>query len=178
MTKIYLLISLVILLFVNVCWCQCRWANWQGSFDRAGWSKCGSTTEYLTGFYRNSKSASDPIHLLDKGNCCNAPAPNQNRASTCQNANWWKQLDRFVNKCKKFRQHISSACPRHYASRRKIARGYPEVFHFLGILVSWASYGKNFRTAPSYIMLQFLDRENNDKNNTLPLGKQICSTIV
>ncbi|RMX46862.1 hypothetical protein pdam_00007652, partial [Pocillopora damicornis] len=94
MTKIYLLISLVILLFVNVCWCQCRWANWQGSFDRAGWSKCGSTTEYLTGFYRNSKSASDPIHLLDKGNCCNAPAPNQNRASTCQNANWWKQLDR------------------------------------------------------------------------------------
>ena len=142
MTKIYLLISLVILLFVNVCWCQCRWKNWQGSFDRAGWSKCGSPTEYLTGFYRNSKSASDPIHLLDKGNCCNAPAPNQNRASTCQNANWWRQLDRFVNKCKKFRQHISSACPRHYASRRKIARGYPEVFHFLGILVSWASYGK------------------------------------
>ena len=28
----------------------------------------------------------------------------------------------------------------------------------------------------SYI--QFLDRENNDKNNTLPLGKQICYTIV
>ena len=25
---------------------------------------------------------------------------------------------------------------------------------------------------------QFLDRENNDKNNTLPLGKQICFTIV
>ena len=25
---------------------------------------------------------------------------------------------------------------------------------------------------------QFLDRENNDKNNTLPLGKQISFTIV
>ena len=25
---------------------------------------------------------------------------------------------------------------------------------------------------------QFFDRENNDKNNTLPLGKQICLTIV
>ena len=25
---------------------------------------------------------------------------------------------------------------------------------------------------------QFLDRENNDKNNRLPLGKQICFTIV
>ena len=23
-----------------------------------------------------------------------------------------------------------------------------------------------------------MDRENNDKNNTLPLGKQICFTIV
>ena len=26
--------------------------------------------------------------------------------------------------------------------------------------------------------IQFLDRENNDKNNSLPLGKQICFTIV
>ena len=26
--------------------------------------------------------------------------------------------------------------------------------------------------------IQFLDRENNDKNNTLPLGKQICFTTV
>ena len=26
--------------------------------------------------------------------------------------------------------------------------------------------------------IQFLDRENNDKNNTLPSGKQICFTIV
>ena len=24
------------------------------------------------------------------------------------------------------------------------------------------------------LCIQFLDRENNDKNNTLPLGKQIC----
>ena len=28
------------------------------------------------------------------------------------------------------------------------------------------------------LTIQFLDRENNDKNNTLPLGKQICFTIV
>ena len=26
--------------------------------------------------------------------------------------------------------------------------------------------------------IQFLDREDNDKNNTLPLGKQICFTVV
>ena len=28
------------------------------------------------------------------------------------------------------------------------------------------------------LCIQFLDRENNDKNNRLPLGKQICFTIV
>ena len=28
------------------------------------------------------------------------------------------------------------------------------------------------------LCIQFLDRENNDKNNALPLGKQICCTIV
>ena len=26
------------------------------------------------------------------------------------------------------------------------------------------------------LCIQFLDRESNDKNNTLPLGKQICFT--
>ena len=28
------------------------------------------------------------------------------------------------------------------------------------------------------LYIQFLDRENNDKNNTLPLAKQICFKIV
>ena len=28
------------------------------------------------------------------------------------------------------------------------------------------------------LCIQFLNRENNDKNNALPLGKQICFTIV
>ena len=28
------------------------------------------------------------------------------------------------------------------------------------------------------LCIQLLDRENNNKNNTLPLGKQICLTIV
>ena len=28
------------------------------------------------------------------------------------------------------------------------------------------------------LCIQFLDRENNDKNNTLPLGKQICFKVV
>ena len=28
------------------------------------------------------------------------------------------------------------------------------------------------------LCIQFLNRENNDKNSTLPLGKQICFTII
>ena len=31
---------------------------------------------------------------------------------------------------------------------------------------------------PNTLWIQFLDRENNEKNNTLPLGKQICLKIV
>ena len=38
-------------------------------------------------------------------------------------------------------------------------------------------YGKISAQPHSTLCIQFLNRENNDKN-TLPLGKQICFTIV
>ena len=38
--------------------------------------------------------------------------------------------------------------------------------------------GKISAQPHSTLCIQFLDRENNDKNNTLPLGKQICFSIV
>ena len=38
--------------------------------------------------------------------------------------------------------------------------------------------GKIFAQPHTTLCIQFLDRENNDKNNTLPSGKQICFTIV
>ena len=87
---------LVTLLIADTVSSQCRTANWWKSFDRKGWSKCGATTEYVTGFYRNNKRSDDPIFLLEEAKCCKAPAPNQNRASTCKNANWWSVLDRLV----------------------------------------------------------------------------------
>ena len=37
--------------------------------------------------------------------------------------------------------------------------------------------GKTSAQPHTTLCIQFLDRENNDKNNTLPLGKQICFTI-
>ena len=41
---------------------------------------------------------------------------------------------------------------------------------------SWHQYSK-LAQHPT-LCIQFLNRENNDKNNTFPLGKQICFTIV
>ena len=38
--------------------------------------------------------------------------------------------------------------------------------------------GKISAQPHTILCIQFLDRENNDKNNRLPLGKQICFTIV
>ena len=38
--------------------------------------------------------------------------------------------------------------------------------------------GKIFAQPHTTLCIQFLDRENNDKNNTLPLRQQICLTIV
>ena len=43
------------------------------------------------------------------------------------------------------------------------------IFHFV------KKKGKIFAQPYPTKCIQFLDRENNDKNNTLPLGKQICS---
>ena len=44
----------------------------------------------------------------------------------------------------------------------------------------WRNYGIGKSPAQPHttLCIQFLDRENNDKNNTLPLGKHIFLTIV
>ena len=39
-------------------------------------------------------------------------------------------------------------------------------------------FGKISAQPHTTLCIQFLNRANNDKNNTLPLGKQICFTIV
>ena len=41
-----------------------------------------------------------------------------------------------------------------------------------------AGQGKISAQPHTTLCIQFLSRENNDKNNTFPLGKQICFTIV
>ena len=47
---------------------------------------------------------------------------------------------------------------------------YHELFSMSG--------GKISAQPHTTLCIQLLDRENNDKNNTFPLGKRICFTIV
>ena len=73
----------------------CKMANWWAGFDRKGWVKCDSSTHYITGLWRNRNGGpQEKIYLLEEAKCCPAPAPNQNKPSTCKNANWWGILDR------------------------------------------------------------------------------------
>ena len=88
--------SLVILLLLDTCNSQCRTANWWGALDSQGWAKCGDSTKYLTGLYRNdNKGSNDGVYLIEEASCCKATSPNQNQPSTCMNANWWGVLDRL-----------------------------------------------------------------------------------
>ena len=48
----------------------------------------------------------------------------------------------------------------------------------LRVTSSPSRLGKISKQRHPTLCIQFLDRENNDKNNTFPLGKQICFTIV
>ena len=48
----------------------------------------------------------------------------------------------------------------------------------LSIKVIVCLEGKISAQPHTTLCFQFLDRENNDKNNTLPLGKQICFRAV
>ena len=62
----------------------------------------------------------------------------------------------------------------------KTSEGYLKVFvvSTSADARSNAVYGKISAQPHPTLCIQFLNRENNDKNNTLPLGKQICFTIV
>ena len=53
-----------------------------------------------------------------------------------------------------------------------------ELAHRIFFLCIPEKKGKISAKPHTTLCIQFLDRENNEKNNTLPLGKQICFTIV
>ena len=71
----------------------CTMAGWWSAFDNKGSVECSSSTQYITGLWRNKQANDDKIYLLEEAKCCPAPAPNKHAPSTCQKANWWKILD-------------------------------------------------------------------------------------
>ncbi|XP_028413893.1 uncharacterized protein LOC114536743 isoform X2 [Dendronephthya gigantea] len=81
--------------YVTIPGVQSHIENWWGSFDRVGWSLCRSGT-YMTGMYRNTRSGSDPIYLLEEAKCVDAPGylyPSK-KDQDCYNHNWWGSFDR------------------------------------------------------------------------------------
>ena len=61
----------------------------------------------------------------------------------------------------------------------RILHGFLETPNFFsprGHVIT--TIGKISAQPHTTLCIQFLSRENNDKNNTFPLGKQICFTIV
>lgn len=73
---------------------QCYDANWWGSMDNEGWSKC-DTGSVLDGFkvtpLDHFPHAYGPLYFLEVGRCCKYTS---NPAGTsCTNANWWNTFD-------------------------------------------------------------------------------------
>jgi len=73
---------------------QCYDANWWGSMDNEGWSKC-DTGSVLDGFKVTPLDALPPaygpLYFLEVGRCCKYTS---NPAGTsCTNANWWNTFD-------------------------------------------------------------------------------------
>ena len=51
-------------------------------------------------------------------------------------------------------------------------------YNSMGLCGNFTFFGKISAQPQTTLCIQFLGRENNDKNNTSPLGKQICLTIA
>ena len=72
----------------------CFTANWWSSFDKVGYSSCGSSTEYLNGLYRNNnQGGNDRIGLIEEAKCCSRPRPYWNQPTQCLAADWVHSFD-------------------------------------------------------------------------------------
>ena len=71
---------------------------------------------------------------------------------------------------------------RHVIPATKSFYKYLKIFfaiHYISRMFSCESVLGKISVQPHpTLCIQFLNRENNDKNNTFPLGKQICFTMV
>jgi hypothetical protein len=72
-------------------------ADWGISFDKAGYSNCASSNDYINGLDRNTNEGSnDGIHLIEKARCCPRTYPYYNQPTQCLAADWAVSFDRYV----------------------------------------------------------------------------------
>lgn len=64
----------------------CESANWWGSFDHKGWSKC-PVNKYMQGLWRNS---CESLYCIEVARCCGIENADYAR---CAEANWWSSFD-------------------------------------------------------------------------------------
>jgi len=77
---------------------SCTMYNWWSSFDKAGWSKCGSDTRYINGLWRNDNGGSnDGIYRIEEARCCPRPRPYWNQPTGCIVGDWVNALDHTYN---------------------------------------------------------------------------------
>ncbi|XP_048576422.1 uncharacterized protein LOC5514381 [Nematostella vectensis] len=87
-------IGLALCAVMVCCDASCEMANWRSSFDKKGFSTCGSVTQYMNGLYRNKPSGYQGIFLIEQARCCARPRPYWNQATSCIMADWWSSFDR------------------------------------------------------------------------------------
>ena len=86
------LLSVLVMVDFSSCHTKCRSVPF--SKKDGGWSYC-EKTEYLTGFYRDSKQEErdDEMEFLETARCCTAPPLNGEGNQRCKSAKWWKPLN-------------------------------------------------------------------------------------
>lgn len=67
---------------------NCGWANWWSSFDYQGWSMCGDSQAFISGFWKNN---CDWIYCLEQAMCCRIGG--SKGPKDCSDRNWWSSLD-------------------------------------------------------------------------------------
>ena len=81
---------------------SCKIVNWSRSFNRYGYSNCGTYEYYMNGMWRNDNAekyygtvgAWDGINRIEWVRCCKRPMTYWNKATSCIIGDWLKALDK------------------------------------------------------------------------------------
>jgi len=75
---------------------DCQLANWWHSFDKEGLSTCGDENKYMTGLYRNKRSAwdkTDRLLLIEEAKCCDRSSHFGSMGTSCYTQSFNPEFD-------------------------------------------------------------------------------------